>query len=510
MISIKNLRGLLGAKHMFNEFKFRACILSGLLLFSINGSAETNLLRSENFKLNVNFKEATPNDTLVLLLTSKYLTNLNSDGIERIESTQSKAGNYGFTANVKFKHGYWQLFKKTSSRTRSLLEITIPFFWEANDSLNLKLSNIGRAAGIYSTYAFSGRGMEKYECRYKLENHWKAARLEKLAKDPDSAFGVANRSLLIHMLKFIDQNSEGMSDLSNKILKEDLIYRQGRGIQSSFYLFLKNNKIEVMDPIRKSLIKRCKYVFSSRGLIQFDSVAMASSPNAIAFVVNGLVAESYILFNSPNGKWIYDQIKQQYSGELKDQLIAYQFVFLSRNDNKADSLYQNALATIKSIDARKQLLSVQSVYNKVSFPNFTLCDSIGGKFELSSLNGKVVLVDFWFTGCGYCKEFYKNILSRVEEEFKNDNNVKFVSISLDIQRDKWINSLMTNNYSGKNKVINLYTCGEGFGHAVVKGINLQACPTVLLIGKDNIVRYFNSTDLYEFESLVKAINKMKL
>lgn len=59
-------------------------------------------------------------------------------------------------------------------------------------------------------------------------------------------------------------------------------------------------------------------------------------------------------------------------------------------------------------------------------------------FIIEENKGKVVIVDFWASWCKPCREELPN-MEKVMNHFKNDN-VVFVFISLDIEKDTWISA----------------------------------------------------------------------
>lgn len=80
--------------------------------------------------------------------------------------------------------------------------------------------------------------------------------------------------------------------------------------------------------------------------------------------------------------------------------------------------------------------------------NFAYEDLAGKKVSMADLKGKVVLVDVWATWCGPCKVEIPH-LKTLEEEFKG-KNVEFVSISVDVEKDKekWKNMIAKDQLGG--------------------------------------------------------------
>lgn len=72
-------------------------------------------------------------------------------------------------------------------------------------------------------------------------------------------------------------------------------------------------------------------------------------------------------------------------------------------------------------------------------PDFTLPDPSGKSISLSSFRGKYVLVDFWASWCGPCRQENPNVVDAYQR-FK-DKNFTILGVSLDKSRDAWLEAI---------------------------------------------------------------------
>jgi thiol-disulfide isomerase/thioredoxin len=77
-------------------------------------------------------------------------------------------------------------------------------------------------------------------------------------------------------------------------------------------------------------------------------------------------------------------------------------------------------------------------------PPFTVTTSEGEEFTLDDMNGKVVLVDFWATWCGPCKETLPEI-ARIAKDYKDDPMLVVISVSQDKDEGAWKAFIQKNN-----------------------------------------------------------------
>ena len=94
-----------------------------------------------------------------------------------------------------------------------------------------------------------------------------------------------------------------------------------------------------------------------------------------------------------------------------------------------------AIATI--VAHYKQLIAQNKSLPKIGgiAPDITMADTSGKAFSLSMLRGKYVLVDFWASWCGPCREENPNVVNAYQE-FKN-KNFTVLGVSLDKQKAEW-------------------------------------------------------------------------
>jgi thiol-disulfide isomerase/thioredoxin len=119
-------------------------------------------------------------------------------------------------------------------------------------------------------------------------------------------------------------------------------------------------------------------------------------------------------------------------------LYGYVLARLNQND-AASQQFKQCLACISPNDPsylRTQHFAAnpELATHKMA-PAFTVVALDGTKFSLDAMGGRVVLIDFWATWCGPCKEELPHI-QKIAKEFVGQPLV-IISVSWDSDADKW-------------------------------------------------------------------------
>lgn len=207
-------------------------------------------------------------------------------------------------------------------------------------------------------------------------------------------------------------------------------------------------------------------------------------------------------------KDIYSLIKSKYNGILQDRLLT-NYLLNNTNIPKIDSLLEEALLLVNNNRYREVLSSIlenQKIGSGLF--DYPLLDTSGNIIQLSGFKGKIIFIDFWFTGCGGCMQYYKHNVSKAENKFENSEDVVFVTISIDGNKDKWLQGLRSGEYTSA-KAINLYTNGQGVAHPIIKRLNIIAYPFSIILDREGKLLISDGEKLKKggAEKLILTINE---
>jgi thiol-disulfide isomerase/thioredoxin len=115
--------------------------------------------------------------------------------------------------------------------------------------------------------------------------------------------------------------------------------------------------------------------------------------------------------------------------------------------------------------------------------DFTYPDKEGNEFSLSTFKGSLVYIDVWATWCGPCKAEIPS-LKELEHDYHN-NNITFLSVSVDTDKEAWLNMVAEKQLGG----VQLWANGWS---AITKSYAINGIPRFMLFDTDGNVISLNA------------------
>ena len=153
----------------------------------------------------------------------------------------------------------------------------------------------------------------------------------------------------------------------------------------------------------------------------------------------------------------------------QDDAARAEFAAFLQRDRPGSTLHPRAERFVNHIELARATMA----------PMFSLTTLDGRKISMDGLAGKVVLIDFWATWCGSCREALPRI-RKIAQKFDGQPLV-VLSISLDKDDARW------KDFVAKNGMTWMQYRDGGLNGAIARLFNVDAIPATFTIDADGVL-----------------------
>jgi cytochrome oxidase Cu insertion factor (SCO1/SenC/PrrC family) len=500
--------------------KYLICLVAIFIFINpIKGYADAiKPVKSRKIEIEVHFSQVEKGDILTIFLLDKFYRG-ESNAIE-VSASVDKDSTFYFHIPVKRLCGYFKIERRLrpgeqmKSETGSDFILLSPrFFWMAGDKVRINIIKKKKQVNWYVNpperfnFYFTGPNAFKYQVGYAIDS----ALTHTQNKNPgvfhgkDFSYSNPYKESILTANKILNKDSSLLPQFFIQVKKADIISHGFTATAARVRVIYKS----LLKDDDSSKLKDFKESFWKSPIAKpfHPDIPVGALANSPQYCVFQLLQQQLIYFmkhGEDNPDSLYYQIKKRFTGELRDVFLTD--FFNRMHPNQLNKLYRDALKTIKTSSCLHTLDMLKRRNSGFDAYDFSLPDISGKIIHLHDLYGKVVLIDFWFTGCDGCEWYYKTVLSKVEPHFGNNPKVAFVTVSIDSRRDLWLHGLKSGDYTSP-QAINLFTEGLCNKDPMFQYYRVQATPTVVLIDSKGKIRLFNGSELYNISTLVDLINE---
>lgn len=252
-------------------------------------------------------------------------------------------------------------------------------------------------------------------------------------------------------------------------------YTTGKEASATALQELQHDYQEIMNPMVKKLIQ--------------DYTYPAVSPDFADMAVRKTLIDTRIQQGAEkeiSGVQYLDALQQwplSYREQITTTLMAYLYTF-GYNAKNLPEMYPVLADLISSPGLRSIIQNFEQLYAPgKTVPPFQLTGMNGETVHISDYKNKIVVLDFWFTGCTACVQMAR-VLKIVKKRLEYEEDIVFMSVSIDKDKETWLKSVAEEKYTHAD-FTNVYTGGDAMDHPMIKYYTVTAYPRVLIIGKNN-------------------------
>jgi thiol-disulfide isomerase/thioredoxin len=235
-------------------------------------------------------------------------------------------------------------------------------------------------------------------------------------------------------------------------------------------LFWEINQVSVKNYRQRDSLQKTFQAYVN--MVKMDSVRIDSMSNALEKPYNELIEKhnNYLkdfIEKNPTSFASLVAIQQLPADQFMETYIKLDATLFAKYPNSAyTKTFHQGLSSQNKVAVGSQA------------PEITMNTPDNKPLSLSSLKGKIVLIDFWASWCAPCRAENPNVV-KAYNTYKSKGFDVF-SVSLDKDLDKWKKAIAADNLSWPNHVSDF----KDWNSPVVQLYNFNSIPSNVLIDKD--------------------------